>query len=236
MSLLDRYHRQAVLLGEREHYNESQVLADIRELADLTARPWKPAMRAITGPVMASGGFAGLEAAPAPDALAAVTGSVAEMGLWATASYTPIGGGGAPVGGRSPVAYELQAAGTITTVAAPGTWVLTPRIGTSSGGGTLGASAAMTLTASITAAVWQLQGRVTVRGTGTGTNGRAYGNFLLIAKLVTAANGAADQHQMFGVTAATFDSTAAQGLFIGSTVGATTVSITPQQVWWESKN
>lgn len=185
---------------------------------------------------MAAGGFAGLEAAPPPDALAAVTGSVAETGLWSTAAYTPIGGGGAPIGARAPVAYELYASGLLTTGLTPGTWTLTPRIGTTTGGGTLGASNAITLTASLTGVIWELTGRVTVRATGTGTNARAYGSFCLRAKLATTGNGAADQHILFGYTAATFDSTAAQGLFIGSTVGATTVSITPQQVHWLSKN
>jgi hypothetical protein len=236
-SLLERYERQAVDLRPGRTYSpitDIDVMDDVAVLAGEERRGWGAITRALAAagaPLALQGGIAGAEAKPPADALAALTFSASEQALWAAATYTPI-----EANSRSPVQYELYASGTITTVATPGTMTLTPRFGTSTGGGSLGPSNAVTLTASLAGLIWQLRGEVTVRGTGIGT-ARVYGTFHFLGKLATTGNGAADQNLLFGYTAVTNGSTdAAQGLFMGLTGSAATPTITVQQIKWGSWN
>jgi hypothetical protein len=211
------------------------VTRDVNTLAGREAQSWDAINRELReggDPLALQGGIAGLEYPPPPDALAAITLSAAEQALWAAGTYCPIA-----ANSRSPVEYELFASGTITTTAtASPTILFTPRFGVVVGGGTLGATPSIVLTASQAAVPWQIRGDVTVRGTGSGTNARVKGTFTLIGKFVTPANGIIDAHHIFGYTAATGDSSIAQGLWMGIISTITTPTITVEQIRWGSWN
>jgi len=208
----------------------ASIMDEIAILAGREAQNWREQMNALRSsgvPMALQGPVTGLAVNPPPDALSAVTFSASEQALWPATTWTPM-----TANLQAPAHFELFASGTITTVTSPGTMTLTPRWGTSVSGATLGASNAVTLTASVTAVPWQLYGEVTVRGAGTGTNARVYGTFQFLGKLAAAGNGAADQNLLFGYTAATGDSSGAQGLFMGLTGSTTTPTITVQQIKW----
>lgn len=203
---------------------------DVGILAGIERSNWRDV--APEGPTALLGGIAGLEVPPPTDPFAALTMSATEQALWATATYTPIPG--LP---RAPIAFELYASGTITTTAtASPTVTYTPRWGLTNAAATLGASQQIALTASITGSVWQLRGNITLRAPGTGSGGRLYGTFQYAGKHVTAGNGAPDAQSLFGYTAATNDTSAATGLWMGFVSTITTPTITVQQIQWGSWN
>lgn len=181
--------------------------------------------------------FAGPMALPMSSAAgAAVNPAVAtETALWTAATYTPM-----PLNSTmAPQAYRLTVTGQYTSTAtASPTLILTPRIGTTTGGATLGASRAIPLTASLTSANFRLIGDVTIRSVGdAATSGSAIGFFHVMAPLAAGA-GAVSLNDLFGHTVATYASTSAQGLFMSMTsnpAGATT-SITLQQIIFSSWN
>lgn len=180
--------------------------------------------------------YGGLLAYPFASAGTAVTPAVAtETAMWAAATYTPIPANSLSV----PEVFRIAWTGqwTSTATASP-TLVLTPRVGTTTGGGTLGASRAIPLVASITAANATIIGDLTCRTIGDGATGGSMIGFFHFTSTSAAGAGAAGIDELYGHTVATFDSKIAQGLFMGMTsnpAGATT-SITTQQVHWMSWN
>ena len=155
----------------------------------------------------------------------AITGT-SEAALWAVAN------------GSSLTANQLQpgqllrisAWGLMTTAAStPGTLTITPRYGTSTGGTTLGASAASpTLATSKTNVPWWLDLMGICRSTGTSGTMVLSGHFTC--------DQAFTQPLAFGGTTATIDTTTAQGIFIGVTLGSASDSMTTKGLAFELLN
>lgn len=206
------------------------VLRDVQTIAGQEAQNWKAIDRNIraAGDPTALIGFAGVEASPPATSLTAVTGVAVETALWPAATWTPI-----TAGYQAPKSYSLVASGQVTTAAAS-TLILTPRIGTTTGGSTLGACGAQTLGTTITNATWRLHIDLTLRTAGSGTSSTAVAVSLFSFTLT--AGSAAPTNVLWGHTVATYDSTVSQGLFIGATPSVSTVSLTPFQVRWVSFN
>lgn len=163
---------------------------------------------------------------------AAVTGVVAETALWSVVPWTAFAANELAPG----QAWKLTAGGVLTTSTTPGNLTLTPRIGTTTGGATLGASTAAALTASLTAVAFSLEFWLAIRTIGSGTSATAVGTGTFTSRVIGNTPAGAASVVPMGGTQAAFDSTASQGLFIGWTPGATTVSVTPLYVLLESMN
>jgi hypothetical protein len=198
--------------------------AELRESEDPTA--------------MAESLYAALGALP-PATQISTTSVNGEVGIWSAATHSPL-----PANGyMAPAAIRLAAAGQCTTSTSPGNATWTPRLGTTTGGGALGASGAIAMTASITNSFWLLTGDVTVRTIGPGTSASAIATFLLHHRHAIAGAGdfitttsSGTGQQIFGNTVATFDSTAAQGLFMGMAMTVTNVTWKVDQVHWAPLN
>jgi hypothetical protein len=163
---------------------------------------------------------------------AAVTGVVAETALWPTSPWTAWAANELTPG----QAWKLTAGGVITTALTPGNLTITPRVGTTTGGAQLGASLATALTASLTAVPFSLEMWLAIRTIGTGTSASAVATGTFTSRVIGNTPAGAASVVPFGGTIATFDSTAGQGIFIGWTPGATTVSVQPLYVLLESMN
>lgn len=180
----------------------------------------------------AYGSYAGLAAVPAETTLANVPSLNGEASLWNTSFYTPWLARSLV----SPSAWMLYVAFQTITVATPGNLTITPRVGSfaagasSAGGITMGADAAITLTASITTQ-WKCEGKVTVRSIGApGANSKADGALTVTAKPATAGNGAATINDIFGFTEATFDASQASGVNLGMGNTVTTINYSVRQI------
>lgn len=192
---------------------------------------WGPLMqRAFAeGPVAAGQAFRTVENRINRANLAAVAGT-AEAALFPVASWAPLAGNYV----REGMALKLHAAGVMTSAATtPGTLTITPRYGTTTGGVSFGLSAASgTLTASKTAVPWFLDALLAIRAApdaaSTGT-AACVGRFQCDQVAVNALN-------FGGTVPTTIDTTTAQGLFIGVTLGSASDTMTPQIVTWESLN
>lgn len=185
---------------------------------------------------MASGLYTGLAAIP-PNSNISTTSVNGEVGLWGTSLYTPIPANGV----QAPSAYEIFAAGRVTTVASPANATITARIGTSTSGITLGGTGAIALTASITDAYWELRGILNIRTIGAaGTNSTAKGNFRFATTQGTSAGVAGPANVgtgwdvLFGNTSASYDSTVANGLFISVTHTVTTITWNTETIIWKA--
>jgi hypothetical protein len=122
---------------------------------------------------------------------------------------------------------KVTAFGIITTAASPGNLTITPRYGTTTSGTTLGASVASALTGSLTNVPWFLEFWFTCRTVGTSGTAVGAGSF----------QSQAQTSVTFGGTAATIDTTAASGIFIGVTMsGSASDSLTTQGVAFEFLN
>lgn len=233
---LERWARQATLL---DPVPRRVAEGDIEDIARYQQQFWHRMGRELRGePTALESLYGGLLATPP-----AVQGSVAsvngEVGLWSAPIHTPI-----PANSLiAPETFRLAVTGQCTTAATPGNATWTPRLGTTTGGSALGASGAIPLTASITNSFWQLVGDITVRSIGSGTAATAIATFLLHHR--HAIGGAGDfltttssqtGIQIFGNTVATFDSTVAQGIFMGMAQTVTTVTWKPDQIHWMSWN
>lgn len=161
--------------------------------------------------------------------LTAVTATV-ETGLWVVPQYTPIN------------AYEARAgkwwkltAGGIMSFAASGTLIITPRVGTTTGGVTLGPNVvAVTTPGATTAHPWTMEFNLVCRTLGAaGNNSTFIGTGFLITGTPGAAGAAVAVS--FGGTSASADYTVATGLFIGWTLSVAG-TVTPQYVHWQSMN
>lgn len=171
--------------------------------------------------------FDGLETQPPTLNLTAITGVTVETALWPAATWSPFPAG-YPSSGQQ---WLLEAAGIATAPATtPGTLIITPRVGTSTAGITLGASTAVAL-ATQTAVPWYMRVLLTVRTIGLpGANSAVVAHGMFTSPLLVAAGIG------FGGTVATADLSVASGLFIGVTPSVVGQSFTPQQISWRSLN
>ncbi len=161
--------------------------------------------------------------------LTAITATV-ETALYNAAQFCPIPANDA----RAGKAYRFMAGGIMST-GASGTLTITPRIGTTTGGTTLGASVAQTVVASLTNVAWEMDFTLVVRTVGApGANSTCIGtgNFQAAGAAATAASNIA---VAYGGTSATVDFSVAQALFIGWTLSVAG-SCTPQWITWQSLN
>jgi hypothetical protein len=157
--------------------------------------------------------------------LSAITGT-AETALWAVATYSPFTANQL----QPQDVWSMQAYGVLTSAASsPGTLTVTPRFGTTTGGTSLGASAASsTLTTSKTNVPWFLDLTMTVRSVGATGSIVMCGRFQCDQVAINALN--------FGGPATTVDTTVAAGIFIGITLGSASDSMTPRSVHLWSEN
>lgn len=161
--------------------------------------------------------------------LTAVT-ATSETGLWVVPQYTPIN------------AYEARAGkwwkltcGGIMSFAATGTLIITPRVGTSTAGISLGPSVvALTTPGATTAHPWVMEFNLVCRTIGAaGNNSTFIGTGYFVTGIPSA--GSLPATQTFGGTSASADYTVATGLFIGWTLSVAG-TVTPQYVHWQSMN
>lgn len=236
---IERWARQAVLLERRADFTPVASASAVRDLETLKAlnfQTWRQRQRELADqPTALEGVYAGLNAYPNAADLTTKTSVSGEVGLLSAAEvalFTPL----PPNGTLAPEAFRVAITGNITTAATPGNLTITPRMGTTSSGISLGASAAFALTASITGAFWYLIGDITLRSVGApGANSVAIGLFHFVGTAV-AGSGAVTYNQVFGHTPASYDSSVAGGLYFGLTHTVTTVTYTPRQVHWMSWN
>lgn len=161
--------------------------------------------------------------------LTAVTATT-ETGLWAVATFTPIN----PFEARPGKAWKLTAGG-IMSFAGTGTLIITPRIGTTTGGATLGPNVvAVTTPGATTAHPWVLEFNLTCRTVAPAGNNST---FIGTGSFITGTPGAAGDAVAlaFGGTSASADSTVATGLFIGWTLSVAG-TVTPQYIHWQAMN
>jgi hypothetical protein len=161
--------------------------------------------------------------------LTAITATT-ETALWSAAQYSPIPGNDAKAG----KIYRLSAWGIMST-GASGTLTITPRLGLTTGGVTMGASVAQTVVASLTNIPWQMQMDLIVRTVGApGANSTVMGvgSFVASGAAATASSGI---QVVFGGTSATVDLSVATGLTIGWTLSVAG-SVTPQGIILQSLN
>jgi hypothetical protein len=163
----------------------------------------------------------------------AVTGT-SEAGLWPAAQYTAFAANTL----RAGQVWYATAFGVGTTAASSqGNITLTPRYGTTTGGTSLGASAATALAASASNAPWKLEYMFVVRTVGlAGANSNLVGNgvFSPAVAIIAAATGT---QVMFGSTASVAcDLSIAAGLFMGITLGSASDSFKTLFVGLESLN
>lgn len=163
--------------------------------------------------------------------LTAVTATV-ETGLWNVAQFSPIHAFDAYRGVGK--VYRLTAGG-IWSTGASGTLTITPRVGTTTGGVTLGASIAQTVTPSITNEAWIMHFMMVVRTLGApGANSTLMGTGVFNGG-GAAATAASNNTVLFGGTSATADLSVETGIFIGWTLSVAG-SCTPQYVVMQSLN
>ena len=163
----------------------------------------------------------------------AVTGT-SETALWPVAQYSAFSANQL----RAGQVWVATAFGVGTTPASSqGNITLTPRYGTSTGGVSLGASAATALAANATNAPWQLNYYFVVRTIGlAGTNSTCVGNGIFegAVAMIAASTG---NSIVFGSTASvSIDASIASGLFMGITLGSASDSFKTLWVGAESLN
>ena len=155
-----------------------------------------------------------------------------ETGLWNVAQFSPIHAFDAYKGVGK--VYELSAGGIYST-AASGTLTITPRVGTTTSGITLGASIAQTVPVSLTNEAWYLQFIMVIRTLGApGANSTAMGTGFFSGG-GAAATAASSCVVCFGGTSATADFSVETGIFIGWTLSVAG-SCTPMWVTMQSLN
>lgn len=189
------------------------------------------------GPKMV-GGVAWRDYVPGCEYMTAVQSPVAgtaEALLW-PAPFTFI-----PAGFLQPGKLIIvKASGKLTTAGStPGTLTLTARYGTTTGGTSLGASAASpTFATSQTAITWRAELEMQCYSAGTSGTAVCFGEWKttpatfattagLVAGLLLPANTA---------VAATIDTTTAQGLLLDVTLGSASDNMTPMMLTFESVN
>lgn len=199
-------HGQLIPKGGRE------VTHLLDEAMKLGRGEWKPRMQALERlgvPMAAEGTYGALGSYPLEGELASVTNGTTEVGLLTSANaalYMPIPARAV----LAPQAYRFVVAGRVTTTATAANLTWTPRLGNANTSPSLGASAALAKTISITNAFFVMKGDITIQSVGiAGTNSKAMGHFGMD---LNSASGGATQHWTWGSTAqASFDTTVAPG-------------------------
>ena len=212
-------------------------LDDVMVLAGREVRRWTKmdlALRESGCPIALTGGFAGLSYKPLSDALAAVTYVNGDFAPFTATTYTPVFSATDPE--RGPMVYDLNWAFTVALAASPGTTLITAGIGTALSAKNLGATAASATMGTSGTGFGSVEFGLGVRGTGSGSDGRAYGWGLWTSKLGSSGAGTLTENQIFGFTAWTGDTTAANGLWMTMTGTATVCSVTTQAIRWASWN
>jgi hypothetical protein len=167
--------------------------------------------------------------------LTAIT-TLGDAVMWNVAQFTPIHAFDAYRVGKI---YRIQGGGIMSTAAsAPGNVTLTPRVGTSTSGITLGASQTATLPTSLASQPWFLEFTLVVRTLGApGANCTCIGTgFFCMPNQASAA--AADFQLFLGGISATVDFSIETGLIVTWNFSATVAgnSMTPQYVFIQSLN
>lgn len=163
----------------------------------------------------------------------AVTGT-SETALWPAAQYTGVAANTV----RSGQVWYCTAFGVATTASsAQGNLTLTPRWGTTTGGTSLGASAATALVASASNQPWKLEYMFVARTVGNaGANSNMVGNGVFSTQPAVIAASTGNQIT-FGSTAnVSVDLSIAAGLFMGITLGSASDSFKTLFVGLESLN
>jgi hypothetical protein len=197
--------------AERDRVKREESIAQaLWEVMRLQRGQSKQMMRelAMAGvPTAAEGTYGALAAYPLQAELASVTPTTTESGLLAAANaaiYAPIPANSV----LAPQAYRFMLGGRTTTTATAANYTWTPRLGNANTSPSLGASAALAKTISITNAIFIWKGDITIQQVGPpGTNAKAMGHF--DQKLNSAAAGGAQLWVWGSVAQASFDSTVA---------------------------
>lgn len=206
---------------------------------------WKARTRALEAmgvPVAAEGTYGALGAYPLEAELPASNTGTTETGLLTAANaalYMPI-----PARATlAPQAWRYAVTGRVTTTATAANLSWTPRIGNANTSPSLGASAAIAKTISITNAIFIQKGDITIQRVGiAGTNSLAVGHFNMF--LNSAAGGAATVWVWGSTASASFDSTVAPGasanggqIWLGMTASAAAADpMIVAQVHWMDWN
>jgi hypothetical protein len=239
---LERWARQAVEAERELDFNpvaDSRVLADIESLKTLHRMTWARRQRELEQSgeflAMAEGTYGALLAYP-PGSVITTTSISGNVNLYPNLVYAPIMANSM----LTPQAYRMMIVAKITTSTSPANLTITPLInsvgtwttgGTAvSGGQTLGATGAVALTASITAAFYAIVGDITVRSSGTLSACTAVGMFHYISTQGTSGGLAGPaaigtgHNLLFGGTTATFDGQVTESLQFGATHTVTTIT------------
>lgn len=145
--------------------------------------------------------------------------STAETTLWNVPQFSPIHAFDAYKGVGK--VFRLMAGGIYTTSTVAPTLILTPRVGTTTSGITLGASVTQTLPASLTNEAWMLHSLWVVRTLGApGANSTMIGTGSWQGGGAAATAGSGPQI-CFGGTSATCDLSVETGIFLGATWSTT---------------
>lgn len=173
--------------------------------------------------------FQDLLAEPPLANLGAITATT-ETALWSAAEYTPINARDA----RPGKIYRVTAGGLVS-FATTGTLIITPRLGLTTSGTTMGANAAQTVQGvAVTNAAWTLDYTMVVRTLGVaGANSTVLGTGSFTAQGSGAAN--TGMSCCFGGTSATVDLTVATGITFGWTLSVAG-SVTVQYAFIQSLN
>jgi hypothetical protein len=163
------------------------------------------------------------------------TTSTAETGLWNVAQFSPIHAFDSYKGVGK--VYRLQAGGLYSTSSVAPTLILTPRVGTTTSGITLGVSVTQTLPASLTNEPWFMSSVWVVRTLGApGANSTVMGTGTWQGGGAAATAGSGPQIA-FGGTSATCDLSVETGIFLGATWSTTaTNAITVIWITMQSLN
>jgi len=160
--------------------------------------------------------------AAAPSSFTAVNTTNVETNLWVPAIWSPIPGNDMQAG----KVYKHDSGGILSTSSAAPTSLWTPRVGqsaTPASNVTMGASTAVTMTASLSNVPWFSTFTFTIRALGlAASGGTGTGNgFIVIGDLTTTAA----KVQSIGATVATtIDNTAATGYILSQTWGTNNAS------------
>lgn len=210
------------------------LLDEVLELAEEHESSWNDLLGRIAGPKAGFGPFwQMLDGAICSADQTAVTGTT-EAAMWPVAQYTGWGANQL----RANQIWLCFAMGVLTTAgASPGNITITPRFGTSSGGTSLGASAATALATSASNAPWFLIYMMAGRDVGAaGANSHVVGGGLFVTS-VAAVAAATGNVIAFGSTAqVAVDYSVASGLYMGVTMGSASDSLKTLFVGLTSKN
>lgn len=184
---------------------------------------------------MARQGFASMDVNDVnPSSFTAVTANATETNLWTPNIWTPIPANDM----RAGKVYKVSCGGILSTTTGTNNLTITPRCGqsgTPASNVTLGASTAVTMTASLSSVPWYAEFTMGIRSLGLAASGAAAtGNgFIVIGDATTTAGKVLS---FGGTVAATVDNTAATGLILSATWSAASNSITCQWVVLRSYN